>query len=182
VHVGLFGGSFDPPHICHTLFCFYVLEMTDVEKILWVPCVDHPFGKTAAAYEHRLAMSRLAAGALAPRVEVSNIESTLPRPSFTIHTVEALRQKMPGARLSLLVGSDIVGELDRWERIGELRQWVEFVVVPRGGFAPLENELSFALPRLSSTAIREALREGRSLEGVLSPAVREYIARNGLYR
>lgn len=182
MHIGLFGGSFDPPHVCHTLLCLYVLEMTDVDKILWAPCVDHPFGKPAAAFEHRLAMSRLAAKPLGPRVEVSDIEDTLPRPSYTINTVEALRRQMPGARISLLVGSDILGELDRWERIEDLRRLVEFIVVPRGGFVADTKQPAIALPRLSSTAIRDALRVGRSVEGVLTPAVREYIARNELYR
>jgi nicotinate-nucleotide adenylyltransferase len=181
MHIGLFGGSFDPPHICHTLFCVYVLEMTDVEKILWVPCADHQFGKTAAAFEHRLAMSRLAAGLLAPRVEVSDIESALSRPSFTINTVEAFRHQRPGDRISVLIGSDIVGELDCWERIEELRRLAEFVVVPRGGFAPEGTETSVALPRLSSTEIRGALSQGRSVAGFLTPAVREYIERHRLY-
>ena len=181
MHIGLFGGSFDPPHICHSLFCLYVLEMTDVEKILWVPCADHPFEKAEAAFEHRLAMSRLAAHGLAPRVEVSDIENTLPRPSYTIHTVEALRRQMPGARISLLIGSDIVGELDRWERIEELRRLAEFIVVPRGGFVSA-SETAIALPRLSSTAIRAALAEGKTIEGAVAPAVRGYIERNGIYR
>jgi nicotinate-nucleotide adenylyltransferase len=193
VHIGLFGGSFDPPHICHTLFCLYVLEMTDVEKILWAPCLDHPFGKTAADYEHRLAMSRLAVALLAPRVEVSDIERTLPRPSYTIHTVEALRRQWPEARISILVGSDILGEIERWARIEELRRLAEFFVVPRGGnvaqasclsipFVASGEEVTVALPELSSTAIRDALRRGLSMAGVLSPAVCDYIARHGLYQ
>ena len=180
--VGLFGGSFDPPHVCHTLFCVYVLETTAVEKILWVPCVDHPFGKANAGFEHRLAMSRLAAQTLSPRVEVSDIESRLPRPSYTINTVEALRRQQPDARISVLIGSDLVGESEQWERIEELRRLADFVVVPRGGFGARGEELEIALPALSSSAIRRALREGWSVAGLLSPAVRDYIERHGLYR
>lgn len=181
MHIGLFGGSFDPPHICHTLFCFYVLEMTDVDKILWAPCVDHPFGKMAAAFEHRLAMSHLAAQSLAPRVEVSDIEKALARPSYTIHTVETLHRRMAGVRISVLIGSDILSELHRWERIEQLRQLAEFIVVPRGGFVA-GDQRAIALPQLSSTAIREALRSGQSVEGVVTPAVRRYIEQHGLYR
>ncbi len=181
VHLGLFGGTFDPPHICHTLFCLYVLEMTDVEKILWMPCADHPFGKPATPFAHRLAMSRLAARTLGPRVVVSDAESSLPRPSYTIQTVEALLRAQPDARISLLIGSDILGELERWERIEDLRRLTQMIVVPRGGFSTAGDALGFSLPQLSSTAIRQALAEGKSVGSALSPAVLDYIRRHGLY-
>jgi len=182
VHIGLFGGSFDPPHICHSLLCFYVLEMTDVDKVLWVPCVDHAFAKVSASFEHRLAMSRLAAQALGPRVEISDIEKMLPRPSYTINTVEALRRQMAGARISVLIGSDIVAELERWQRIEDLRQQADFIIVPRGGYVSGDDETAVALPRLSSTDIRNALRSGHSVDGFVTPAVRAYIEHHGLYR
>jgi nicotinate-nucleotide adenylyltransferase len=182
VHLGLFGGSFDPPHICHTLFCLYVLEMTDVEKILWIPCVEHPFGKGAASYEHRMAMSRLAAESFGERVEVSDLERRLPRPSYTIHTVEALRREQPDARLSLLIGSDLVSEIHRWERSEELRRLVDLVVVPRGGCHEKETASEFALPRLSSTDVREALAAGEPVDRYVVPPVLRYIERHGLYR
>ena len=182
MHIGLFGGTFDPPHICHTLLCVYVLEMTDIDKIIWAPCVDHPFGKTAAPFEHRLAMSRLAAESLAPRVEVSDIERDLPRPNYTIHTVEALRRRRPDARLSLVIGSDNLADLDRWHAIERLRREIAFVVVPRQGIAEAPGEFSVVLPNVNSTAIRAALRERRAVDGVLTPRVRGYIDEHGLYR
>jgi len=80
------------------------------------------------------------------------------------------------------IGSDLVGESEQWERIEELRRLADFVVVPRGGFGARGEELEIALPALSSSAIRRALREGRSVAGLLSPAVRDYIERHGLYR
>lgn len=182
MHIGLFGGSFDPPHVCHVLFCVYVLEMTDVEKVLWVPCADHPFGKAAAPFEHRLAMSRLSAAPLAPRVEVSDVENRLARPSYTIHTLEALRGQRPDDRISILIGSDIVGELDQWKDIDRLRREAAFIVVPRGGFTETDDELAPALPPLCSSEIREALAAGRAVERALTPAVREYIVRHHLYQ
>ena len=182
VHIGFFGGSFDPPHICHALFCVYALEITGVEKVLWVPCADHPFGKPMAPFEHRLAMSRLAAESLGARVEVLDIEAHLPRPNYTIHTIEALRRRAPQDRLSILIGSDLLGEVDQWEQIDRLREQVDFLVVPRGGYGPGDDALAPALPRVSSTAVREALRAGRAVERVLTPAVREYIVRHNLYR
>lgn len=182
MHIGLFGGSFDPPHVCHVLLCLYALEMTDVEKILWVPCADHPLGKTMAPFEHRLEMSRLAAEPLGACVEVSDIESELPGPSYTILTVKALQVRMPDEHISVLTGSDIVGEIDRWEQIEELQRLTDFIIVPRGGYVDAENELAPALPLLSSTTIREALRVGESVERVLTPAVREYIVQHNLYR
>jgi len=182
VRIGLFGGSFDPPHICHTLLCFYALEMTGIERILWVPCAEHPFGKAVAPFEHRLAMSQLAASALGPRVEVSDMEAHLEKPSYTVRTVEALRREMPDATIAILVGSDIVAELDKWNRIEDLRRMAEFVVIPRGECSTGGDGTEFVLPPLSSRAIRQALREGRSVERLIAPKVREYIERHGLYR
>jgi len=182
VHIGLFGGTFDPPHVCHTLFCVYVLEMTDVEKIIWAPCADHPFGKAAAPFERRLAMSRMAARLLAPHVEVSDIENTLPHPSYTINTVEALRRQWPDGRISVLIGSDNIEDLDHWREIERLRQVADFIVVPRGGYASRCEPLAAVLPELSSTAIRNALREGCSVEGALQPDVIAYIRQHRLYR
>lgn len=181
LHIGLFGGSFDPPHICHLLFCTWALEMAKIDRILWVPCAAHPFGKPMASMEHRLAMSRMTAALLGDRVEVSAIENELPRPSYTIHTVEEIQRRHPDDRLSLLVGSDILGEIDRWERADELRQKAELVVVPRGGYEQQAGEPAVSLPALSSTEIREALREGRSVEGAVTPAVLEYIRNHHLY-
>jgi nicotinate-nucleotide adenylyltransferase len=182
VRVGFFGGTFDPPHISHLLFCVWALEMAGLDKVLWAPAVEHPFGKGVAPFEDRLAMSRLTARLLAPRVEVSDIERHLPTPSYTVNTILELRRRMPGTKISVLVGSDIVAELDKWARIEELRRLADFIVVPRGGYAGEGDADSIALPLLSSTAVREALREGRSVAHAVTPAVREYIERRGLYR
>jgi nicotinate-nucleotide adenylyltransferase len=182
VRIGFFGGSFDPPHICHLLFCVWALEMADIDKVLWVPCVRHPFGKDNAPYEDRLAMCRLAAQSMGDRVEVSAIESELPQPSYTVNTMRALREQWPGDDFAVLIGSDLVNDLDDWQRIEELRAMADFVVVPRGGYAEGKDKLHIALPALSSTDVREALRQGGSAESVVPARVIEYIQKKRLYQ
>src|SRR5688572_24594823 len=83
--VGLFGGSFNPPHVAHALVALYVLETQPVDELWFVPVYAHAFGKDLAPYEHRVAMCKLVAQALGPRVKVSRAEEELAnKPGFTV--------------------------------------------------------------------------------------------------
>ena len=178
VIIGIFGGSFDPPHICHVLVCQYVLAMTPVEKVLVVPAYHHPFDKPSTPYADRVAMCRLAMSTLAPYVEISEIESTREGHSYTIDTVRELQRLYPRDEFRLIIGSDILHETERWKDFEDLRQLAPPIVVPRGE----KNEPSFSFPNLSSTSIRQALREGRDVSEAVPQQVLAYIQSNSLYK
>lgn len=178
--IGIFGGTFDPPHISHTLACLYALETSDIERIVVVPCFRHPLGKSAASFDHRLAMTRLAMEPLGERVSVSDIEAHREGFSYTIDTIRSMMKELPEAEMSLIIGSDILKETRLWKDFDELQKLARIIVIPRpGGENP--PEARFFLPDVSSTEIRRRLKSGEDVSAFLSRRVLEYIQRHNLY-
>ncbi len=178
--LAVFGGSFDPPHVGHVLAASWVLSTAPVDEILVVPMLVHPFGKEPAPYPHRLRMCELAFGELR-RVTVSDIEARLGGASYTVRTLEALKRKMHGVKLSLIVGTDIVGDLPRWKDGHRIPELADLLLVGRGGYDDgVAREL--VLPEVSSTEIRSRLSAGQSVDGLVPRSVTAHIARYGLYR
>jgi nicotinate-nucleotide adenylyltransferase len=167
-HVGLFGGSFNPPHICHVLASRYVLDHGLVDAVWWLPVHRHAFAKDSglAPWEHRLAMSR-AVAEVHEGIEVDEVEAGLTPPSYTFDTIAALRAEHPRTRFSWIIGTDILDDLPGWYRWEELRDILDFLVIGRGsgeGLAPEGGRftrLDLNLPDLSSTSLREQLAKGR---------------------
>jgi len=189
-NVGLLGGSFNPPHVCHLLSSLYFLETTALDAVWWLPVHRHAFAKDSGLvpFADRLAMAR-AATAPYERIAVDPIESELSTPSYTVDTVAELRRRHPDVRFTWIIGSDIVPELPRWHRWEELRAALRFLVVGRGD-GPLPSlpdgdfeVRDFRLPALSSTALREALARGDSIDEYVPASVAAYLrAHPGLYR
>lgn len=191
--VGLFGGSFNPPHVAHQLVALYVLE-TVVDEVWFVPTFSHPFGKQLAPYHDRVAMCELAAAPLGARAQVSRAEQELAqKPDFvasrTLDLIEHFIARHTDAKFHLVVGSDILGETDKWHRWDEVSRLAPPIVIGRSGYpAPLGSfHISLTMPEIASTDIRELL--GRAdqtdmviLETLLPQTVLRYIARNNLYR
>ncbi len=186
--VGLFGGSFNPPHVAHQLVALYVLE-TQVDEVWFVPTYAHPFGKPLAAYDHRVAMCELAAAPLGARARVSRAEQELAQaPGFvasrTLDLIEHLYATHTDAQFHLVVGADILGETDKWHRWDEVTRLAPLVVIGRGGYTlPAGSvETGIAMPEISATRVRELLASGDPAVGALLPqTVLRYIARHGLY-
>lgn len=181
--VGVFGGSFNPPHVAHVLACHFALMAWGLDRVVVVPAFSHPFAKELAPFEHRLAMARLAFAHLGGTVEVSPLEGELGGVSYTVDTVRELARRNPGAALQLVVGSDVAGELHLWRDWEILRELAPPLVVPRmvAGSASEGQEGAFHLPAISSSEVRGALARGGDAGLALPRAVREYIARHGLY-
>lgn len=199
MRVALFGGSFDPPHLGHELAALYVLEAFPVDALWFVPCFLHPFEKKLAPFADRVAMCQLVAQSLGPRAQVCTIEQDLGGPSYTIDTVQALRRLHPGHELSLVIGTDLLRERDRWRAAADLYQLIRFVVIARGGVdrneaeqqktlallkphTDLWNPDGLVMPQVSSTAVRDQLRTGQPPIGAVSSTVLHYLTTHGLYR
>ncbi|MBC8132955.1 MAG: nicotinate (nicotinamide) nucleotide adenylyltransferase [Deltaproteobacteria bacterium] len=176
MRVALFGGSFNPPHVAHQMVALYVLETTPVNELWFVPAFQHAFDKPLEAFADRHRMCELAASALGPRARVSDIEARLGGPSRTLKTVEKLIQEHPDTAFSLVVGSDLVSEIDTWYGAATLRQLVPFIIVGRGG-----GDASVQMPAISSTEIRAALEAGRDATSWVPKSVLDYITSRGLY-
>ena len=157
--IAIFGGSFDPPHVGHVLAVHYVLLTSPVQKVLVIPCGRHAFGKGCVDFYHRIAMCRLAFDRLAPDAVVSDIEGHSDKPSYTVDTVRKLRRVHPDHAFELIVGTDILDEMDQWKEADALREMVTLRVLPRLGETEqaTDKETPFYLPQVSSTTIRRML-------------------------
>ena len=180
MHIALYGGSFNPPHIFHQMACMYALSTSDVpiDEIWMIPCKDHPMGKNNIPFYHRFEMCKLAQRHLRETVKISDIESTLPGPSYTFNTVSKLSHMHPTYRFSFLLGSDAFQERKLWHHFDELDQLVDWIVVPRQGTGSIEN---FAFPNVSSTQVRLLLQKGNPPHHLLDREVLRYIEHHQLY-
>jgi nicotinate-nucleotide adenylyltransferase len=186
MRIALFGGSFNPPHMGHELAALYVLETAGVDELWLIPCFQHPFDKALEPFEDRLAMCRLAAGALGPRARVTDIERELGDESRTLRTVRALQARHPEHQFALVIGADLVAETTSWYGAQELHATVPFIVVGRSGHSAGQGDgvgsrPAIEMPAVSSTEIRRALGEGRPVTGLVSRAILEYIHARGLF-
>lgn len=185
MRVALFGGSFNPPHVAHQLAALYVLETAAVAELWFVPCFKHPFNKQLEGFEDRFAMCQLLAAPLGPRAQVSDVERTLGGESRTLKTVRRLQADFPQHQFQLVIGADLLDELDSWHGAAELRQTVPMLVVGRAGAHPLppsDAGPSVEMPAVSSTEIRRALAERKPIQGLVPRAVLDYIYQRGLFQ
>lgn len=175
----VFGGSFDPPHLGHTLVAAYAIASAAIDRVLVTPTASHAFGKPLGAFDDRLAMCERAFAELR-RVELSAIELSLPQPNRTIETLRALQSRHPGVQLRLILGSDLKRETHAWHDFAGVQALAPPLWIERQGHESGSGQP--ALPQISSSAVRDRIAAGESTEGWLSPAVAEYIAQRGLYR
>jgi nicotinate-nucleotide adenylyltransferase len=177
--IALFGGSFNPPHVAHQLACAWVLATSRVDEVWMVPAFKHPFDKQLAPYADRVAMCERAAGPFS-RVKVSRVEEELGGESYTLRTVEELKQRHPGVQWSLVIGADLVAERERWHGWSRLSTLIDFIVVGRVGYADASAEVH--LPPISSTDVRQRLERGLPCDALVDASVLDYIRERGLYR
>jgi nicotinate-nucleotide adenylyltransferase len=208
---GIFGGSFNPIHYGHLLLADQVVEILDLDRLLFVPAAEPPHkpARGLAPAEHRHAMVQLAT-ASHPRFGVSDIELRRRGPSYTVDTLEALSAS--GDELVLLIGSETFLDLLHWHAPQRLVERARLAVVPRTGSAfdpegaaaqkilhgigaePFVSVAEGAAPArgtwlvhavslpVSASDIRERVRTGRSAAFRLPPEVIAYMNEHGLYR
>ena len=196
MRTGIFGGSFDPVHLGHRRLAEFLQEALSLDRMLIIPAYVSPFKeRTAAPDADRLAMCRLQFPEA--HFTVSDMEIAASTRSYTLLTVQKLREQYPADAFFLLVGSDSLFSFDRWYHFAEILQQVTLVAVSREAdetqvmeaFAE-KNLRPFGTVRIlpftplpvSSTRLREALREGKDTSGYLDESVKEYIIKKKLYK
>lgn len=181
--VGVFGGSFNPPHLAHMLALAVVLARFDVEKLLVVPAFQHPFPKSLAPFEDRVRMCELAMGWL-PRVEVSRVEQELGGESRTIRTIEHLRARYPSTPLRFIMGADLMLESSKWYAFDRICELAPPIVLGRVGI-DYPGAPAPVLPAISSTEVRAKLGGENADLGTIAElvpkAVIDYARRRRLY-
>jgi len=190
--IGVFGGTFDPPHLGHLALAEWAREELGLDRVLFVPAGVPPHKRTArSSPARRLAMTRLAVrGNSAFRAEP--LETRRRGPSYTVDTLRALAARHPGAKLWLLVGADTYATIAEWREPAEIARLASVAVAARPG-APRARRAAWTRggrvrwlgnPALdvSSSAVRDRARAGRSLRYLVPASVAGYIEAHGLYR
>lgn len=168
----VFGGSFNPPHVGHAMVACWLRWTQGVDAVWFVPAFEHAFGKELVAWERRLAATHALAAVVNDGgrwAAVDEIESRLPRPSYTIHTLDALREAHPGRTLRLVVGADVWGQLPAWRDHRRVIEEYAPVVVGRAGYPDVPGVPSF--PAVSSTVVRERVAAGLDVDGLVPRCV-----------
>ncbi len=196
--IGVFGGSFDPPHKAHVALALAAVEQLHLAALYIVPTGQawHK-ARVLSAPEHRLAMTRLAFAEV-PGVVVDDRELRRDGPSFTIDTLEALQSDHPGAQLYLIIGADQFAALKNWHRWEDILDIAIICIANRvhpaeadGGFDPASKArhavLTLYLPLMavSATHIRREIGSGQAdpdeIARLVSGPVARYIERHRLY-
>lgn len=180
--LAVFGGSFDPPHVAHVMAVAYVLAVAEVDSVVVMPTWVHPLQKAVRSdFEHRFAMCELAFADLR-RVSVSRLEAELGGQSYTLRTLEELTRRRPGASLRLVIGADILGEVDRWHAFERVAALAPPLIVGRSGYDSHHWEiLPVELPPVSSSEIRGRLAAGEDASGLVPRRTLAYARAHGLY-
>ena len=187
-NVGILGGSFNPVHIGHTMLASYLSQYTMLDEVWLLLSPRNPLKDSSILVNdaHRLAMLQIATDSMA-KVEVCDIELSLPRPSYTINTLKVLSQRYPQHSFRLIIGSDNWLIFDKWKDSESIINDYGIIIYPRPGYhitepLPSGGELIEApTVNISSTFIREGVAEGKNMEAFLPNGVTQYILTNQLF-
>lgn len=196
MRLGIFGGSFDPPHIGHYLAAVDAAEQLELDLLLWIPVAQQPLkadlvsnvesSPHGASPEQRLQMVQ-ATAEMHPKFASSRIEIDRNGLSYTVATVEALANEYPHAERFLLIGADAWNQFGSWYQPERIRTFVKVAVLSR----TVEGERVGAIPDhmlmtrridVSSTEVRARVRAGNSVRGFVPDPVAKIIELEGLYR
>ncbi|MFQ5570700.1 MAG: nicotinate (nicotinamide) nucleotide adenylyltransferase [Rhodothermales bacterium] len=191
MNIGLFGGSFNPPHLGHLIVAETVRDQFGLDQVWWIPAFNppHKAGDALASPRHRFEMTRRATEDN-PGFDVSDIEIRREGTSYTVDTIRTLQEAHPAYAFSLLIGGDSLRAFGTWHHPDEIIARVPLIVYRRSGEERLEIEpgpagrVRFAeapLLDISGTEIRARLRARRSIRYFVPDSVRTYIEQHGLY-
>jgi nicotinate-nucleotide adenylyltransferase len=193
--IGIFGGSFDPPHLAHVALAQAAVDQLKLDELRVFPTGQawHK-SRSLTAGEHRLAMARDAFGAV-PRAVVDDRELRREGPTYTIDTLRELQAEHPGAELVLVIGADQAEALHGWRDSGELMRLAHIAVAARArpdpDAPPFDAArlpaggrfLAVELPPMpvSATLVRARVSAGEGIDHLVPPGVASYIAHHHLY-
>lgn len=189
MNIGVFGGTFDPPHIGHLIVAEHAREELGLNKILFIPSAISPHKQDHHLSEPQFRLEMVHLAVLGHTFfEPSDVEIKRGGVSYTVDTLRKLKEIHPGVSLTLLVGLDNLAEFNAWKSPDIIFQLASVAVMTRPGFKCYGNESSkkFILCKVpdievSSSDIRERFRNGKSIRFLVPKAVESYINFRGLY-
>lgn len=188
MNIGLYFGSFNPIHIGHLIIANTVLENTKIEKIWFVVSPQNPLKDSSVLFKEEI---RLQLTAIAieqnENFEICDIEFQLSKPSYTIDTLNHLRQKYPSYSFSIIMGSDSFNAIDKWKSYNQILSYYSVFVYERPGSSLIRNNpntitIEGPLLDISSTYIRNLIQQGKSVRYLIPDNVREIIESNKYFQ
>ncbi len=187
--VGLLFGSFNPIHSGHLILANYMAEFTDLDEVWFVVSPQNPLKNksTLLADYHRLTLVRLAVED-SSNIGVSNIEFSMPKPSYTIDTLTWLHEKHPGYNFVVICGTDVFENFHKWKNYKEILNQYSMYVYPRPGYkmGDYKNHPSIKLQNaplmeISSSFIRKGIKEKKNMNFWMPTSVYDYILEMHFY-
>jgi len=190
--VGLYFGTFNPIHTGHLIIANHMAEYSGLDQIWMVVTPHNPLKKKSTLLDdhHRLQMVFLATEDY-PKLKPSDIEFRLPQPNYTVNTLAHLQEKFPTHEFSLIMGEDNLNSLHKWKNYEVLLQNHEIYVYPRISTEAVNPEfenhphihmIDAPVVEISSTFIRNGVKEGKNVQPLLPYKVWQYIEHNLFYK
>ena len=188
--IGLFFGSFNPIHVGHLIIANLMVEASDLKKVWFVVSPQNPL-KPAKGLLHEFDRYDMVRAAVYDnyKLEVSDVEFHLPKPSYTIHTLVHLQEKHPDKEFRVIMGEDNLSNFTRWKNYRQILDHYGVYVYPRPGTQlselrshPNVTVVEAPLLDISATFIRERIRKGQSVRYLVPDAVEEMIKAKGHYQ
>ena len=187
--IGLYFGSFNPIHIGHLIIANSFINDTNLDQIWFVVSPQNPLKKQSSLLnaEHRKQLIDLSIEG-ETKLRTSNIEFTLPKPNYTIDTMEYLSAKYPLHEFKIIMGSDSFSNIKRWKNYEVLLKNYEILIYRRPGYEIVDASiaeitiLNAPLLEISSTYIRDLIKQKKSIKFLVPDIVKEEIDRHLYYR
>lgn len=190
--VGLYFGTFNPIHVGHLIIANHIVENSDLDQLWMVVTPHNPLKKKSGllADYHRLQMVHLATQDY-DKITPSDIEFKLPQPNYTVNTLAHLKEKFPQHTFSLIMGEDNLKSLKKWKNYELILNDYHLYVYPRISTDEVPEEflnhshihkVNAPIIELSSTFIRNSIKDQKNIKPLLDPKVWEYINHNLFYK
>lgn len=191
MNIAVFSGSFNPIHTGHLILANFVSQFTGIHEVWFLvsPCNPFKADENLLDEKIRFEMVQLALQDY-PQFKASDFEFHLPKPSYTVNTLDALKKFYPEHNFTLIIGSDNWTEFDKWRNYDKILDNYSIKIYPRLGYRisippkykSRVEALDAPIVEISSTFIRESISEGKEMKAFLPEAVYQYINSKELYR
>lgn len=190
IKTGLFFGSFNPVHNGHMAIAEYIIEFSDIRELWFIVSPQNPLKRKQSMLDDQQRLE-LVYRAIDddPRFKVSDIEFTMPKPSFTIDTLTYLSEKHKDREFFMIMGADNLVTFKKWKNYELLEEKYKRIIYPRPGVSREEilshkniKLINAPMMEISSSFIRDAISQGKKVKYFLPPKVYEYIEEMNFYR
>ena len=187
--IGLFFGSFNPMHIGHKIIASYMAEFSGLDKIMFVVSPQNPLKKPQSLLDqkHRLKIIKMEVEGN-PKLQVSDIEFSMPQPSYTIDTLIRLKERHPENEYTLIMGADNFQNFYKWKNYKKILENYSMYVFPRPGFKITENHENIHIVKdvaemdVSASFIRNSIKKGGDVSSLMTEKAWKYTNDMNFYK